>query len=366
MGGPYVYCLCFLFHFQLILLSLAQTQNPNMINSSNFAIFVFGDSIVDPGNNNYIRTMVKGNFPPYGIDFAYQIPTGRFTNGRLVTDFAASYAGIKDYVPPYLDPKLSMEELLTGVSFASSGSGFDPLTPTFFGAVISMPKQMDYFREYKSRVEAQIGKERTELLVKNAVYVISAGSNDFVFNYFGVSRIRRNSYSIPRYYQFLLQQIQQFIQDLMDLGAEKIVMLGLLPLGCTPIVITLNSDPSDNFLERQCIATISEAAQGFNQIVEQKIKEMERVDSKIYYVSPYETFSNIFQDPKKFGFDKVDKGCCATGLLELTYMCNPRSVLCPNVSEYVFFDSIHPTERTYYLWFQATLSPTMDLILQEK
>ena len=42
----------------------------------------------------------------------------------------ASYAGIKDYVPPYLDRNLSMEELLTGVSFASAGSGYDPLTPT--------------------------------------------------------------------------------------------------------------------------------------------------------------------------------------------------------------------------------------------
>lgn len=75
-----------------------------------------------------------------------------------------------------------------------------------------MPKQMENFREYKSRVEVQMGKERTDVLIKNAVYIISAGTNDFVFNYFGVSRIRRYSYSIARYYQFLVQQIQQFIQ----------------------------------------------------------------------------------------------------------------------------------------------------------
>lgn len=37
--------------------------------------------------------------------------------------------GLKEYVPPYLDPTLSLEELMTGVSFASGGSGFDPLTP---------------------------------------------------------------------------------------------------------------------------------------------------------------------------------------------------------------------------------------------
>jgi len=42
---------------------------------------------------------------------------------------AASYLGLKELVPPYLDPNLSDKELVTGVSFASAGSGFDPLTP---------------------------------------------------------------------------------------------------------------------------------------------------------------------------------------------------------------------------------------------
>lgn len=44
--------------------------------------------------------------------------------------YTASYVGLKELLPPYLDPNLSDEELMTGVSFASAGSGFDPLTPT--------------------------------------------------------------------------------------------------------------------------------------------------------------------------------------------------------------------------------------------
>lgn len=44
---------------------------------------------------------------------------------------AASYIGLKkELLPPYLDPNLNIEELMTGVSFASAGSGFDPLTPS--------------------------------------------------------------------------------------------------------------------------------------------------------------------------------------------------------------------------------------------
>ena len=50
-------------------------------------LLVFGDSSVDPGNNNYIATPMKGNFLPYGKDFFRGRPTGRFSNGRLATDF---------------------------------------------------------------------------------------------------------------------------------------------------------------------------------------------------------------------------------------------------------------------------------------
>lgn len=51
------------------------------------SFYVFGDSTVDPGNNNYINTAFKSNFLPYGKDFPNQVPTGRFSNGKLATDF---------------------------------------------------------------------------------------------------------------------------------------------------------------------------------------------------------------------------------------------------------------------------------------
>lgn len=48
------------------------------------ANFVFGDSLVDVGNNNYIVSFSKADFLPNGIDFGR--PTGRFTNGRTIVD----------------------------------------------------------------------------------------------------------------------------------------------------------------------------------------------------------------------------------------------------------------------------------------
>ena len=49
------------------------------------AMFVFGDSLVDDGNNNFIPSLARSNFAPYGIDFPLG-PTGRFCNGRTVLD----------------------------------------------------------------------------------------------------------------------------------------------------------------------------------------------------------------------------------------------------------------------------------------
>ncbi|RRT38821.1 hypothetical protein B296_00053158 [Ensete ventricosum] len=46
------------------------------------AIYVFGDSTADVGNNNYLQgSNAKANFPHNGIDFPFSRPTGRFSNG---------------------------------------------------------------------------------------------------------------------------------------------------------------------------------------------------------------------------------------------------------------------------------------------
>jgi hypothetical protein len=50
------------------------------------AIITFGDSAVDVGNNDYLYTLFKANYPPYGRDFVNHRPTGRFCNGKLATD----------------------------------------------------------------------------------------------------------------------------------------------------------------------------------------------------------------------------------------------------------------------------------------
>lgn len=51
------------------------------------AVIVFGDSIVDPGNNNDLKSPIVANHPPYGQNFYGHKATGRFSNGKIPTDF---------------------------------------------------------------------------------------------------------------------------------------------------------------------------------------------------------------------------------------------------------------------------------------
>lgn len=48
--------------------------------------FVFGDSLVDSGNNNLLVSFAKANYWPNGIDFPNGTATGRFCNGRTTVD----------------------------------------------------------------------------------------------------------------------------------------------------------------------------------------------------------------------------------------------------------------------------------------
>lgn len=61
-----------------------------------YTSFVFGDSLVDAGNNDYLFSLSKADSPPYGIDFTPSggQPTGRFTNGRTISDILGNVRNV--------------------------------------------------------------------------------------------------------------------------------------------------------------------------------------------------------------------------------------------------------------------------------
>ncbi|OMO55771.1 Lipase, GDSL [Corchorus capsularis] len=309
------------------------------------AVFVFGDSIVDPGNNNNLLTIAKGNFLPYGRDFKYG-PTGRFSNGRVPSDFIAEEFGVKDLVPAYLDPKLTIQDLLTGVSFASGAAGYDPITNQLAN-VISLPGQLDLFKESITKIKSAVGEEKAATIISKAIYIVVCGSNDVANTYFATP-IRRPHYDFNSYTDFAASYAQQFLQELYGLGARRIGLLGLPPIGCVPSQRTIGGGKN-----RDCYDHENELARLFNDKLSGVVESLKATynlpDTKIIFLDIYYPLLSLIENGAKYGFKVFNKGCCGTGLLEASIFCNPLSIplSCPDASIYVFWDGYHPSEKAY-------------------
>ncbi|KAI4313314.1 hypothetical protein L6164_026304 [Bauhinia variegata] len=306
------------------------------------AVIVFGDSVMDTGNNNYLKTIAKSNFPPYGKDFEGRIPTGRFCNGKTPSDLIVEELGIKEYLPPYLDPKLQSSELLTGVCFASGGSGYDPLTSQI-SAVLSLSNQEDLFKEYIGKLKGVVGEDRTKFIIGNSVFFVVTGSDDLANTYF-LSRVRQLHYDIPSYTDLMVNSATSFLQEIYQLGARRIGVLNVPPIGCLPSQRT-----SGGGLERKCVEKYNDAAKLFNSKLARNIDSLNQKfsDSRIVYVDIYYPLLDLISNYQKYGYKVADKGCCGTGIIEVALTCNHLDPVCPDVSKYVFWDSYHPTEGTY-------------------
>lgn len=122
------------------------------------AIFTFGDSIFDAGNNHYNKNCTaQADFPPYGSSFFHR-PTGRFTNGRTVADF------ICNKLPPNSLTKTFL--LLQGTLLLSLFSFLDAIIAAEF---VGLPLQKPF-------LELQIQILNGTSNFSNGINFASAGS----------------------------------------------------------------------------------------------------------------------------------------------------------------------------------------------
>uniref|UniRef100_A0A0D9XB66 GDSL esterase/lipase n=1 Tax=Leersia perrieri TaxID=77586 RepID=A0A0D9XB66_9ORYZ len=319
------------------------------------AVIVFGDSSVDTGNNNFIPTIARSNFWPYGRDYADGVPTGRFSNGRLATDFISEAFGLPPSIPAYLDANLSIHDLSTGVSFASAATGLDNATADVL-RVIPIAQQLRYFKEYKQRLRVAMGESQSEEIIREALYIWSIGTNDFIENYY--SQLSTRHGSVGEYEAYLLGLAEAAIGDVHALGGRKMDFTGLTPMGCLPAERVGNRG--------ECNEEYNAVARSFNG----KLQEMAgRLNKELHglrlvYADTYNVLSAVVDTPADYGFENAVQGCCGTGLFEAGYFCSlSTSLLCPNANKYVFFDAIHPTEKMYKIIADTVMNTTLHVFL---
>ncbi|OMO58263.1 Lipase, GDSL [Corchorus capsularis] len=322
------------------------------------AMFIFGDSVVDVGNNNKISTIIKANFPPYGRDFVNHKPTGRFSNGKLASDFTAENIGFTSYPPAYLSKEAEGNNLLIGANFASASSGYYETTAKIFHT-LSLSKQLENYKEYQNKLVDIAGKSNASSIISGGVYLISSGSSDFLQNYY-INPLLYKFYTPDQFSDILIESYADFIQKLYELGARKIGVTTLPPLGCLPAAITVFGSDSN-----ECVAKLNRNAVSFNNKLNATSQNLQKKLSGLNLVvfDIYQSLYKLVTKPAENGFAEARKACCGIGLLETSILCNPKSVgTCANASEYVFWDGFHPSEAANKILADDLLASGISLI----
>lgn len=315
------------------------------------AFFVFGDSLVDSGNNNYLATTARADSPPYGIDYPTHRPTGRFSNGFNIPDLISEQLGAESAIP-YLNPHLTGEKLLVGANFASAGIGVLNDTGIQFLSIIRIYRQFEFFQEYQQRLSALIGPEQAQSRVNEGIALIVLGGNDFVNNYFQPLSLRSRQYSLPDFARLVVTEYCKILKRLYELGARRVMVTGAGPLGCVP------SELATRGRNGGCDPDAQRAAALYNPMLEQMLLSLNHELGSDVFIAA--NTGNMLLDfignPQAYGFVTSKIACCGQGPYNGLGVCNIASNLCPDRSIYAFWDPFHPTERANRLIVQQMMT----------
>ncbi|XP_077224138.1 GDSL esterase/lipase At1g71691-like [Tasmannia lanceolata] len=299
------------------------------------ALFIFGDSLIDNGNNNNLPSLAKANYYPYGIDFSAG-PTGRFSNGYTMVDEIADLLGLP-LIPPY--SQASGEQALHGLNYASAAAGILDITGRNFVGRIPFNQQIQNFENTVEQIAHELGAANIAESIRKCIFFVGMGSNDYLNNYLMPNYNTRNQYNSDQFANLLIQQYSQQLTSLYNLGARRFALTGVGLLGCIPNFLAQSIDS-------RCSDSVNNLVVPFNNNVRSMINSLNAnlPAAKFIYLDVYRMFQDILRDPRPNGFSVVDRGCCGIGRNSGQITCLPFQTPCMNRDQYVFWDAFHPTE----------------------
>ncbi|KAI3978952.1 hypothetical protein MKX01_016127 [Papaver californicum] len=313
--------------------------------------FIFGDSLVDAGNNNYLSSLSKADIKPNGIDFKLSNgnPTGRYTNGRTIAHIVGGALheelGQPNYAIPFLSPNATGKAILNGVNYASGGGGILNETGRIFVNRLSIDIQVDYFNITRKQLDGLIGSSKArEFLMKKAIFSVTVGSNDFLNNYLLplLSIGERLSESPEALINHLINNLRNQLTRLYKLDARKFVVANVGLLGCIPYQKTINQLNAD-----QCVELPNKLAVQYNGRLKDLLTELNEnlPGSHFLLANVYDLVSDLIVNYAKYGFKTASAACCGNGgQFSGVIPCGPQSTMCRERSKHVFWDPYHPSE----------------------
>ncbi|KAI5080743.1 hypothetical protein GOP47_0003926 [Adiantum capillus-veneris] len=300
-------------------------------------LYVFGDSYADTGNHDPYSPdadVAKPWWPPYGSTWPGS-STGRFSDGRVFTDFYVSETHAKEPIP-YMALKTKEGDWLGGVghgrsrgiNFAFGGSGvFTVSNPYVYN--VSMQIQ-----QLQTTIDLGIVSTH-ELSESKALFVISG--NDY-------SNYIAKFPNLTGLQDFIPQVVEQMVIDLetlSEIGFKSFVVNSLPPLGCVPSITSANNYSA-------CVDTVNTACAYHNSLLEAQISSLQQrlVNTTFVTIDLFGAFEEVLE--------QVLQEVVEDGTLPLTPCCDGECgivdengialyTLCSNPETTLYWDAAHPT-----------------------
>ncbi|HAA27521.1 MAG TPA: hypothetical protein DCE56_07360, partial [Cyanobacteria bacterium UBA8553] len=306
-------------------------------NSPFSKLYVFGDSLSDPGNIYNSTTFVQPIEWLFGVDIPVIPPPpyyeGRYSNGLIWADYLAKDLGLT--ITPSTDLSVFHPLLPFSSPITITGEGLRA-SPYFKGATTNQSINFAYggaqtgfmgsdeqFGQLIPGLLTQVGwfkndhQRNRQSADPNALYVVWAGAND----YWSVENPNPEE---------SVNNIETAIASLYDLGARNFLVPNLPDLGMTPFAFSGGTQESDR---------LTNLTEEHNFLLDTTLEDLDDslTDINLISLDVYSIFNNAITHPQHYGYTNVTEPS-----LDSVTMIPSGSP-----DNYLFWDKVHPTSITH-------------------
>jgi outer membrane lipase/esterase len=282
------------------------------------SLFVFGDSLSDPGNN---AAFIGSGSVPADITSNIAVPhvpyaSGTYSNGKVWAQTVAAALGV---------PGGAAFGPLGGTNFAFGGAetSREDVIPGFSDKPPSLRTQAEGFLKFYVSAPS------------DALYVVEGGANNLrrvAVSLAGATPTDFNA-AVAVEAATYAADIGYIVDKLQGAGAKNIIVWNAPNAGLTPASLAFG--PAVSFAS-------SSIATAFNTALAARLST-EPITVKTFDV--FGLYSSITADPAAFGFNNITDACG-----------NPNLDCSKDIGHALFWDGIHPTSAGHALLAQRMLA----------
>ncbi|MEH1864208.1 MAG: SGNH/GDSL hydrolase family protein [Nostoc sp.] len=277
---------------------------------NNDDIYVFGDSLSDTGD---VFNATGGIIPPSPTYF-----NGRFSNGPIWVEYLASDLGLK-------------LNLNNNFAYGGATTGYKNIG---LSSLPGLQQQINSFTSANTSANP------------NALYVIWAGTNDYLDYFFG---------NVPNPNE-TVKNLSMAVTSLAAVGAKNFLVVNLPDLGKFPVVGGNNQDYS-------LLSTFTNA---HNSILSANLNFLSQQLSPDINIIPLDVnslFNRIIAAPEEFGFTNVTDSCI--GDLSVVPINIHKQLVACEPDNFLFWDQVHPTTSAQKLIAELAFSAVKPVPVSE-